>query len=53
MGFRHLDGAGNRVPTEGGGGVETAAAAASSERGVTGEGSCKVRGEGEAWGSGG
>lgn len=55
MGFRHLDGAGSRVPTGGGGGVETAAVAASSEGGVTGEGSSKVRGrgEGEVWGSGG
>lgn len=55
VGFRHLDGAGSRVPTGGGGGVETAAAVASSEGGVTGEGSSKVRGrgEGEAWGSGG
>lgn len=31
--------------------METAAAAAASEGGVTGEGSSKVRGEGEAWGS--
>jgi hypothetical protein len=54
-GFRHLEGAGNRVPTGGEGGVETAAATASSGGGVTGKGRSKVRGrgEGEAWGSGG
>lgn len=55
VGFRHLDGAGSRFPTGGGGGVETPAAATSSGGDVAGVGSSKVRGrgEGEAWGSGG